>query len=278
MRALRPNQIFPGFRLTLGVTVLFLGLVVLLPLSALVLKAVSGGWEKGWETITHPRLLSAYRLSFGVALLAALFNGIVGFAAAWVLTRYSFPGRRLLDTLVDLPIALPTAVAGIALTALYAPNGWIGEPLLKWGIKVAYTPAGIFVALSFIGLPFVVRSLQPVLESLPLELEEGAACLGATRFQTFRRVILPALVPAWISGMLMAFGRGVGEYGSVVFIAGNLPFESEIVPLLIIGRLEEYDYAGAAAIGVVMLAASLAILLSVLAVSRRMGRRAGGRS
>jgi sulfate transport system permease protein len=269
------RRLFPGFRLSLGLTLAFLGLLVLIPIGALALKAASGGWHAAWQTVSDDRMLASYRLSFGVAALAALFDGIAGALAAWVLTRYEFPGRRFLDMIVDLPIALPTAVAGIALAAIYAPNGLLGEPLLKLGIKAAYSPMGIFLALSFIGFPFVVRSLQPVLKVLPKEWEEAASCLGANRFQTLVRVVLPSLLPAWGTGVALALGRGVGEYGSVVFIAGNLPFKSEIVPLLIISKLEQYDYAGAAAIGTVMLVFSFAILALFHRVSAWNRKRLG---
>jgi sulfate transport system permease protein len=254
------RHIIPGFRLTLGYTLFYLGLVVLVPLSALVLKTHSGGWDHFWQTVTDPRVVASYRVSFGLSLLAALLNGVFGVAAAWVLVRYRFPGRRLLDGIVDLPFALPTAVAGIALTAIYAPNEWIGGLLSPFGIKIAFTQAGIFIALVFIGLPFVVRTVQPVIADLSAELEEAAACLGANRWQTFRRVIFPALLPSILTGITLAYGRAVGEFGSVVFIAGNIPFKTEITPLLIISKLEQYDYTGAAALGFVMLCASLVIL------------------
>ena len=252
----------PGMGLTLGYSVVYLSLIVLVPFSALFVKAASGGWGHFWETITAPRVVASYWVSFGISLFAALVNGVFGFIAAWVLVRYRFPGRRILDAVVDLPFALPTAVAGIALTAIYAPNDWIGSLLKPLGIQVAFTQLGIFVALTFIGLPFVVRTLQPVIENLSDDVEEAAACLGAGRWQTFRRVIFPALVPSTLTGVTLAYGRAVGEYGSVVFIAGNLPFKTEITPLLIISKLEQYDYSGAAALGFVMLVVSFFVLLA----------------
>ncbi len=251
----------PGLPFALGLSLVWLGLIVLLPLSALLLKAATlgaGGWLK---VLTDPRVLTALRLSFGTALAAALFDTLVGALIAWVLVRYRFPGRAFFDALVDLPFALPTAVAGIALTALYAGNGWIGHWLAPHGIKVAYTPTGIAVALAFVGLPFCVRTLQPVLQSLGAELEEAAASLGATRMTTVRRVLLPPLLPAMLTGFALAFARGVGEYGSVIFIAGNIPKVSEIAPLLIVIKLEQYDYAGAAAVATLMLALSFVLLL-----------------
>jgi sulfate transport system permease protein len=253
----------PGFRLSLGFTLFYLSIVVLIPLAALIIRP----WELGFggfiNAVTQPRVLSALKLSFGAAAIAAIINTGFGLLVAWALTRYRFPGHRLIDALVDLPFALPTSVAGIALCTLYAQNGWIGGLLAPLGIKVAYTRLGVVVALIFIGLPFVVRTLQPVLADLGREPEEAAATLGARRFQTFRRVILPALMPALITGGALAFARAVGEYGSVIFIAGNLPMKSEIAPLLIIIKLEQFDYAGAAAIGVVMLGASFLILLAL---------------
>ena len=248
--------------LTLGYSVVYLSLIVLVPFSALFLKTASGGWGHFWETVTAPRVVASYWVSFGLSLFAALVNGVFGFIAAWVLVRYRFPGRRILDAIVDLPFALPTAVAGIALTAIYAPNDWIGALLKPWGVSVAFTQLGIFVALTFIGLPFVVRTLQPVIQNLSEDVEEAAACLGAGRWQTFRRVIFPALLPSTLTGVTLAYGRAVGEYGSVVFIAGNLPFKTEITPLLIISKLEQYDYSGAAALGFVMLVVSFFVLLA----------------
>lgn len=265
----------PGFHGSLGFTLFYLTLVVLAPLAALSAKALGGTWSHFWHAAIHPRVLAAYELSFGTSLVAALVNGVFGLLTAWVLARYSFPGRRLIEALVDLPFALPTAVAGIALTAIYAPNGWIGHILEPWGIKVAFTPIGVILALIFVGFPFVVRTLQPVIESLPVEVEEAAACLGATRLQTFRRVILPSILPALMTGMTLAFGRGVGEYGSIVFISGNLPYKTEIAPLLIVSKLEQYDMVGAAAIGAVMLLASLGILLLVNLIQWWSGRRTG---
>jgi sulfate transport system permease protein len=259
----RRDSVLPGFGLTLGFTVFYLSLIVLLPLSATVLKSTHFGVEAFWAAISSPRVLAAYRVSFLCALVAALLNVVFGLLLAWVLTRYEFIGRRLVDALIDLPFALPTAVAGIALTALYAPKGWLGQTLTTWGIKVAFTPLGIVVALAFIGLPFVVRTVQPVLEGLDAGFEEAAATLGATRWQTFIRVILPTLLPALLTGFALAFARGLGEYGSVIFIAGNMPMKSEIVPLLIITKLEQYDYVGATAIAVAMLAISFVLLLVI---------------
>jgi sulfate transport system permease protein len=258
---MRRRHILPGFGLSLGYTLLYMGLIVLIPISALAMRVFSGSWEQFWQTVTDPRVVASYRVSFGLSFLAALLNGVFGVIAAWVLARYRFPGRRILDAMVDLPFALPTAVAGIALTAIYAPNDWIGALLEPYGIRIAFTQIGIFIALTFIGFPFVVRTVQPVILQLSAELEEAAACLGANRWQTFRCVIFPALLPSILTGVTLAYGRAVGEFGSVVFIAGNIPFETEITPLLIISKLEQYDYAGAAALGFVMLCASLVILL-----------------
>jgi sulfate transport system permease protein len=256
----------PGFGLSLGFTLFYLSVIVLIPLAALIARPWSLGFNGFWHTITEPRVLASLRLSFGGAAIAAAVNSVFGLVVAWVLVRYRFPGKRLLDALVDLPFALPTAVAGIALSALYAPNGWLGEPLARFGVKIGYTPWGVVVALVFIGLPFVVRTLQPVLADLSRESEEAAATLGATRWQTFRYVMLPMLAPALMTGTALAFARAVGEYGSVIFIAGNLPMISEIAPLLIIIKLQQYDYAGAAAIGVVMLALSFVLLLGLNAL------------
>ena len=253
----------PGFGVSLGFTLFYLSAIVLIPLAALIIRPWELGFSGFWAAITQPRVLHALKLSFGAAAVAALINSVFGFIVAWVLVRYRFPFKRVVDALVDLPFALPTAVAGIALSALYAGNGWLGAPLEKVGIKIAYTPYGVVVALIFIGLPFVVRTLQPVLSDLSRDSEEAAATLGATRFQTFRRVILPTLAPTLLTGTAMAFARGVGEYGSVIFIAGNLPMVSEITPLLIIIKLQEYDYAGAAAVGVIMLAVSFVFLLAL---------------
>ena len=263
----RRPSVLPGFDLALGFTVLYLSLIVLLPLSAVFIKTFSLSWDAFIGHVTAPRVLASLRLSFGAALLAAAANAVFGLLVAWVLVRYRFPGRRLVDALVDLPFALPTAVAGIALTAIYAGNGWIGRPLAEaFGLKVAFTPVGVFVALAFIGLPFVVRTVQPVLEDLERELEEAAHSLGATPRQAFVRVILPTLAPALVTGFALAFARAVGEYGSVIFIAGNLPMVSEIAPLIIITKLEQYDYAGATAVAVVMLVASFVLLLAINAL------------
>ena len=260
---LKRHSVLPGFDIALGFTLLYLGFIVLIPLSAAFLKTFTMTWPAFWSAVTSPRVLASYRLTFGASLAAALLNGFFGLIVAWVLVRYEFPFKRIVDALVDLPFALPTAVAGIALTALYAANGWIGQYLALIGIKVSYTPLGVFVALTFIGLPFVVRTVQPVLEDLQKELEEAAATLGATRAQTFTRVILPVLTPALLTGITLAFARALGEYGSVIFIAGNMPMISEITPLLIITKLEQYDYAGATAIAVVMLVAAFALLLAM---------------
>jgi sulfate transport system permease protein len=263
------HSVLPGFSLSLGYSVIYLGLIVLIPLSSVFLKSASLGWEGFWQVVTHPRVLASFRLSFGASLAAAAVNMVFGLLFAWVLVRYRFPGRRLIDALVDLPFALPTAVAGIALATLNAKNGWVGGLLDPLGIEVAYTPVGIFVALVFIGLPFVVRTVQPVLEDLESETEEAAMCLGATRWQTFWRVILPYLLPALLTGFALAFARAVGEYGSVIFIAGNMPFISEIAPLMIITKLEQYDYAGATAIAVVMLMLSFFLLLLINALQAK---------
>jgi sulfate transport system permease protein len=259
----RKPSVLPGFELALGFTLLYLGLIVLIPLSALFVKTLTLTLSGFMDIVTSPRVLASFRLSFGASFLAAVINTVFGLVVAWVLVRYRFPGRKFVDALVDLPFALPTAVAGIALTAIYAPNGWIGSQLEPLGVKVAFTPFGVLVALVFIGLPFVVRTIQPVLEDLEPELEEAAATLGADRWQTFRRVILPAVLPALITGLALAFARAVGEYGSVIFIAGNMPMVSEIVPLLIVTKLEQYDYAGATALAVVMLLASFLLLLII---------------
>lgn len=262
----RPNNVLPGFKPSLGYTIFYLSLIVLIPLSATFLKTTLLTWDAFWATVTAPRVLASYRLTFGASLIGALINAAFGLLAAWVLTRYTFPGKRLIDALVDLPFALPTAVAGIALTAIYAPNGWIGSLLEPHGIKVAFTPLGVVVALTFIGLPFVVRTVQPVLEDLEAEIEEAAASLGASRWQTFIKVIFPSIFPALLTGFTLAFARAVGEYGSVIFIAGNMPMISEITPLLIITKLEQYDYAGATALAVVMLVISFALLLTINAL------------
>jgi sulfate/thiosulfate transport system permease protein len=270
----RPSAI-PGFGLALGFTLTYLSLIVLIPLGALVLKSATLGLSGFWEVITGPRTLASLRLSFLTSLFAATVNAVFGTIIAWALVRYRFPGRRLLDAFVDLPFALPTAVAGIALTALYAPNGWIGSVLAPLGIKVAYTPLGIVIALIFIGLPFVVRTVQPVLEEFDRELEEAAATLGANRRQTVFRVMLPTLMPAILTGFALALARAVGEYGSVIFIAGNMPFISEIAPLLIIIRLEEFSYPQAAAIGTAMLLISFALLFFVHLIQAWQRRRFG---
>ncbi len=261
--SLKRRSILPGFGLTMGFTLLYLGLIVLIPLSGLFLKTAALSLHAFWEAVADPRALASYRLSLGASLAGALVNAVFGFLAAWVLVRYHFPGKRLIDALVDLPFALPTAVAGIALTSIYAGNGWIGRHLEPLGIKVAYAPLGVVVALTFIGLPFVVRTVQPVLADLNPEIEEAAASLGAPRWQTFRKVIFPEVWPALLTGFALAFARALGEYGSVVFISGNMPMQTEITPLLITIRLEQYDYAGATAIAVVMLVASFALLLLI---------------
>ncbi|MFB3788620.1 MAG: sulfate ABC transporter permease subunit CysT [bacterium] len=262
-RLQKKHSVIPGFGLSLGYTIFYLCLVVLIPLSALLFKSSSAGWAHFWETASDPRVIASYKLSFGASFGAALVNTLFGLLVAWVLVRYPFPGQRLIDALVDLPFALPTAVAGISLTAVYSPSGWIGRWLEPWGIQVAFTPLGVFVALTFIGLPFVVRTVQPVLQDISREVEEAASSLGATRMQTFTRVILPYLWPALLTGFALAFARALGEYGSVVFISGNMPMYTEITPLLIITKLEQYDYAGAAAIAVVMLIASFVLLLMI---------------
>ena len=273
MPRLVQKTIIPGFGLTFGITVSYLSLLVLLPLSALILKASGLTWEQFWNTISDERVVASYRLSFGAAFVAALTNVVFGVIVAWVLVRYRFPGRSVVDAMVDLPFALPTAVAGIALTALYAPNGWLGSRLEPLGIKVAYAPLGVTVALIFIGMPFVVRTIQPVLEELGKDVEEAAASLGANRWQTIRRIIIPELWPAILTGFALAFARGVGEYGSVVFISGNLPMKTEITPLLIITKLEQYEYAEATAIATVMLAASFVLLLTINLLQRWITRR-----
>ncbi|MBL8438063.1 MAG: sulfate ABC transporter permease subunit CysT [Zoogloeaceae bacterium] len=260
------RQVLPGFGLTLGVTVFYLALIVLVPLSAVFAKAAGLGWDGFVAAVTAPRVVASYKLSFGASLIAAAINSVFGLLLAWTLVRYRFPGKRLVDALIDLPFALPTAVAGIALTALYAPNGWLGRLLEPLGVQVAFGPLGVLVALVFIGVPFVVRTVQPILEDLEVELEEAAASLGASRGQTFRHVILPVLVPALLTGFALAFARAVGEYGSVIFIAGNIPLVSEITPLMIITKLEQFDYAGATAIAVVMLVFSFVLLLIINAL------------
>jgi len=260
---LKQPSVLPGFGLTLGLAMFYFSLVVLIPLSGMFIKTSTLTWGQFWNTVTEPRALASYQLTFGASLLGALINGLFGSVVAWVLVRYRFPGRAIIDALVDLPFALPTAVAGIALTAVYAPNGWLGHFLEPLGIKVAFTPLGVIVALTFIGLPFVVRTVQPVLQDLDKEVEEAATTLGASRWQTFRAVIAPELWPALLTGMAMAFARAVGEYGSVIFIAGNMPLISEITPLLIMTKLEQYDYAGATSLGVVMLVTAFLLSLAV---------------
>jgi sulfate transport system permease protein len=264
--ARQPRRVLPGFKLTLGYTVLYLCLIVLIPMSALFFKTFTLTWDQFVVAVTSPRVMASYRLTFGASLFAALVNLVFGLLLAWVLVRYKFPGKKLVDALVDLPFALPTAVAGIALTALLAGNGWIGQYLEPMGIKLAFTPAGVVIALIFIGLPFVVRTVQPVLEDAEKELEEAATALGATRLQIFTQVIFPHISPALLTGFAMAFARAIGEYGSVIFIAGNMPMVSEITPLIIIGKLEQYDYAGATAVAVVMLVISFALLLIINAL------------
>lgn len=261
--SLNQRSVLPGFGLTMGFTLLYLSLIVLIPLSATFLKTAAMSWGQFWSTVTEPRALASYRLSFGASLIGAAINMVFGVLAAWVLVRYSFPGKRAVDAMVDLPFALPTAVAGITLTAVFARSGWIGSHLEPLGIKVAFTPLGVVVALTFIGLPFVVRTVQPVLQDLDAEIEEAAASLGASRWQTVTRVILPDLLPALLTGFALAFARAVGEYGSVIFISGNMPMRTEITPLLIVTKLEQYDYAGATAIGVVMLVMSFALLFII---------------
>lgn len=270
------RKVLPGFGLTLGYTLFYLCLIVLVPLSALVFKTFAMSWDQFWAAVSSPRVLAAYKLTFGASFLAALVNVVFGLLVAWVLVRYSFPGKRIVDALVDLPFALPTAVAGIALTALLAGNGWIGQYLEPLGIQLAFNPNGVVIALIFIGLPFVVRTVQPVLEESEKELEEAAMCLGATRLQTFTRVILPSIAPALLTGFAMAFARAIGEYGSVIFIAGNVPMVSEITPLVIIGKLEQYDYAGATAVAVVMLIFSFVLLLVINALQAWQRKRSGG--
>jgi sulfate/thiosulfate transport system permease protein len=263
MANVRAHRVLPGFGLSLGFTLAYLSLIVLIPLSAVFLRTASLSFDGFWQAVSAPRVVASYRLSFGASLLAAAINTVFGFLLAWSLVRYRFPGKRIVDALVDLPFALPTAVAGISLTALYARNGWLGQFLEAMGIKVAFTPLGVLIALIFIGLPFVVRTVQPVLEDLDTDLEEAAASLGAGRWETMRRIVLPTLLPALMTGFALAFARAVGEYGSVIFIAGNLPMVSEITPLIIITKLEQYDYAGATAVAAVMLVVSFALLLVI---------------
>ncbi len=269
----RSTRALPGFSLSLGFSILYLSLVVLIPLSALVFNTLAMTWDAFWSTVSSPRVVASYRLSFGAALAAAAVNAVFGSILAWVLVRYEFPGKKLLDALVDLPFALPTAVAGIALTALYSGKGWIGQVFEPTGIKIAFTPIGVTIALVFIGLPFVVRTVQPVLEEAERELEEAAASLGASRLQTFAKVIFPAILPATLTGFALAFARATGEYGSVIFIAGNMPMVSEITPLLIITKLEQYDYQSATAIAVVMLSVSFVMLFAINLLQAWMRKR-----
>ncbi len=270
------KRVLPGFKVTLGFTLFYLSVIVLIPLSALVFKTFTLSWAQFVAAVTSPRVVASYQLTFGASFLAALVNAVFGLLVAWVLVRYSFPGKKIIDALVDLPFALPTAVAGISLTALLASNGWVGSLLEPYGISLAFNRNGVVIALIFIGLPFVVRTVQPVLEDAEKELEEAAASLGATRWQTFRFVIFPAIGPALLTGFAMAFARAIGEYGSVIFIAGNMPMVSEITPLIIIGKLEQYDYAGATAVAVVMLGFSFAMLLVINALQSWQRKRAGG--
>jgi sulfate transport system permease protein len=273
------RSVLPGFGLTLGYTLVYLCLIVLIPLSALVLQSATSGWDAFWSTVTAPRVVASYKLTFGTSLIAAVVNLVFGFIVAWTLIRYDFPGKRVVDALVDLPFALPTAVSGIALTTIYAGNGWLGQYAEALGLKIAFTPVGVTMAMIFIGLPFVVRTVQPALMDLEAEVEEAAASLGASRWQTFSRVIMPALMPACLTGLALSFARAVGEYGSVVFISGNMPMRTEITSLLIITKLEQYDYAGATAIAVVMLVASFAILFAINVLqwwSRRRSLGLGG--
>ncbi len=273
---MRASRVLPGFGVALGCTVAYLCLVVLIPLSAAFIKTAQLTWPAFVDVVTAPRVLASYRLTFGASFGAAMINAVFGLLVAWVLVRYRFPGRRIVDALVDFPFALPTAVAGIALAGLFAPNGWLGQALTPLGIKVAYTPLGVLVALTFIGLPFVVRTVQPVLEELPRELEEAAATLGASRAQVFLRVVFLIVIPALLTGFALAFARAVGEYGSVIFIAGNMPMVSEITPLIIITKLEQFDYTGATAVAVVMLVVSFALLLAINVLQAWARRRQGG--
>ncbi len=271
----KKKRTIPGFGLSVGYTIFYLSLIVLIPLSTLFFKTASLDFGAFWEAVASPRTLAAYRLSFGASFIAALVNAVFGFLIAWVLARYSFPGKKIIDALVDLPFALPTAVAGIALTAIYSPHGWVGRPLAALGIKTAFNATGVVLALTFIGLPFVVRTIQPVLEDFDPAVEEAAASLGADRWQTFRRVIFPALFPPLLTGATMAFARALGEYGSVIFISGNMPSKTEIAPLLIMTKLEQYDYAGATAIAVVMLLVSFALFLVINYLQWLGSRRSG---
>ena len=275
LRPAKARNVLPGFNLALGYTVFYLSLIVLIPLSAVFFKTSTMGWEAFWQTVSNPRIVATYKVSFGAALLAACINAVFGLLLAWTLVRYSFPGKRLVDSLVDLPFALPTAVTGITLATLYAKDGWIGQFLQPLGIQVAYTPLGILVALTFIGVPFVVRTVQPILEDMDTEFEEAAASLGAHRWQAFRFVVLPVLWPALLTGFALAFARAVGEYGSVIFIAGNIPMVSEITPLMIISKLEQYDYNGATAIALVMLLISFGLLLLINVLQAWTAKRIG---
>lgn len=274
----RPQRVLPGFGLTLGYTLFYLSIIVLIPLSALVFKTFTLTWPQFWQAVSAPRVLASYQLTFGASLIAALVNVVFGLLIAWVLVRYEFPGKKIVDALVDLPFALPTAVAGISLTALLAGNGWVGQYLEPLGIELAFKPAGIVIALIFISLPFIVRTVQPVLQDTEKELEEAASSLGANRWQIFSKVIFPSIAPALLTGFAMAFARAVGEYGSVIFIAGNVPMISEITPLIIIGKLEQYDYAGATAVAVVMLIISFVLLLLINALQGWQRRSAGAQS
>ena len=274
----QPARVLPGFEITLGFTIAYLSLIVLIPLSALVFKTLNLTWEQFWQAVTAPRVVASYKLTIGASFLAACINAFFGLLLAWVLVRYQFFGKKIVDALVDLPFALPTAVAGISLTALLAGNGWIGQYLEPLGIQLAFNRNGVLIALIFIGLPFVVRTVQPILEDVEKELEEAATCLGATRWQTFSRVIFPTLAPALLTGFAMAFARAVGEYGSVIFIAGNMPMVSEITPLIIIGKLEQYDYAGATAVATVMLVISFVLLLIINGLQGWQRKRSAGNS
>lgn len=271
----RNFSVLPGFGPSLGYTLVYLSLIVLIPIAAVILKTLEMDWASFWSTVSSPRIVATYKLSFGAALLAAAINSVFGLVLAWALVRYSFPGKKIVDALIDLPFALPTAVAGIALTAIYAPNGWLGRLLEPLGIKIAFTPVGVLIALVFIGLPFIVRTVQPILEDIEIELEEAAASLGANRGQTFWYVVLPMLWPALLTGFALAFARGVGEYGSVIFIAGNIPMVSEITPLMIITKLEQYDVNGATAIAVVMLVFSFILLLIINALQAYTAKKTG---
>lgn len=274
----QPARVLPGFEITLGFTIAYLSLIVLIPLSALVFKTLNLSWPQFWEAVTAPRVVASYKLTFGASFIAAIVNAFFGLLLAWVLVRYEFFGKKIIDALVDLPFALPTAVAGISLTALLAGNGWVGQYLEPLGIQLAFNRNGVLIALIFIGLPFVVRTVQPILEDVEKELEEAATCLGATRWQTFSRVIFPALAPALLTGFAMAFARAIGEYGSVIFIAGNMPMVSEITPLIIISKLEQYDYAGATAVALVMLCAAFVMLLLINGLQAWQRSRSGASS